>query len=628
MSIAMVGGLLVSSIVTGRIISDDRALEALPGRRHGLRDRRPEPARARSTRDQPRWSGRRLHGRARPRPRRHHAEPRARGAEQHRPVRHGRGQLGRRVLPLDGRLDRRLGARRRAQPPGRRQGHRRAWPRWASRPATARSSHSIPDLATLPAPVRAVFEHAFGEATGHIFLVAVPFAVLALVCVLFIREVPLRTTILREDEIAHGGRPRSSSRPVRRHRAADDRCGTLEHEVGVLIRRVRRVIGERARAVHPDLQPASYLVLTYLADAGRAAASAIVEAFGIDKGAVSRQVQHLVDLGLLERTPDPADGRATLLAVTDDARRRLADVTGTAASASTSGSATGPTRSSAPSSTCSAATTPRSTSTDAPRIVRRPTFAETCRTSGTIRSRSARSQAAVSGGSGGPGQRRRRGSSGPLATSTSPAGSGTGARAAVEHRQDRAAAHDQHVALGVGQVDVVARRRRERTAGRQRRAVERQRRLGVGLLRRDGEVGPVGRLRDPRLAVARAEAVRRLRRPPTGSAPGSRRDRARRCGTRTGPAGAPGRRRPARGRAPRPGRGTPSRAAPASSASPPGRGPGRPSPPPYRVACRTTSWLLSTQVGEPPTRPTASSVSRDDLGERRAPTTARSASGS
>jgi EmrB/QacA subfamily drug resistance transporter len=63
-------------------------------------------------------------------------------------------------------------------------------------------SHAIPDLDTLPAPVRAIFEQAFGEATGHIFLVAVPFAVAALVCVLFIREVPLRTTILRADEIA------------------------------------------------------------------------------------------------------------------------------------------------------------------------------------------------------------------------------------------------------------------------------------------------------------------------------------------------------------------------------------------------------------------------------------------
>ena len=60
----------------------------------------------------------------------------------------------------------------------------------------------IPDLNSLPAPLQAIFEGAFGDATGHIFLVALPFAVAAFVCVLFIREVPLRTTIDREDEIA------------------------------------------------------------------------------------------------------------------------------------------------------------------------------------------------------------------------------------------------------------------------------------------------------------------------------------------------------------------------------------------------------------------------------------------
>jgi EmrB/QacA subfamily drug resistance transporter len=63
-------------------------------------------------------------------------------------------------------------------------------------------SHSIPDLDTLPAPVRVVFEHAFGASIGELFLVAMPFAMLALVCVLFIREVPLRTTTLPEREVA------------------------------------------------------------------------------------------------------------------------------------------------------------------------------------------------------------------------------------------------------------------------------------------------------------------------------------------------------------------------------------------------------------------------------------------
>ena len=100
----------------------------------------------------------------------------------------------------------------------------------------------------------------------------------------------------------------------------------IEHELGVLIRRVRRVIGDRARAVHPDLQPATYLLLTHLDESGPLRASALVDATGVDKGAISRQVQQLVDLGLLTRTQDPDDGRATLLEVTADAHTRLGQV--------------------------------------------------------------------------------------------------------------------------------------------------------------------------------------------------------------------------------------------------------------------------------------------------------------
>jgi DNA-binding MarR family transcriptional regulator len=100
----------------------------------------------------------------------------------------------------------------------------------------------------------------------------------------------------------------------------------LEHEVGVLIRRVKRVIAERARAVHPDLQPASYLMLGYVAEHGPVRASAVADVFAIDKGAVSRQVTHLVDLGLMRGEPDPADRRATLLSLTDDAFARLEEI--------------------------------------------------------------------------------------------------------------------------------------------------------------------------------------------------------------------------------------------------------------------------------------------------------------
>jgi DNA-binding MarR family transcriptional regulator len=68
-------------------------------------------------------------------------------------------------------------------------------------------------------------------------------------------------------------------------------------------------------------------MLSWLVDEGPVRASSMVEKFNIDKGAVSRQLQHLADLGLVVRTPDPADGRATLVAPSDEARRRLADVT-------------------------------------------------------------------------------------------------------------------------------------------------------------------------------------------------------------------------------------------------------------------------------------------------------------
>ena len=59
---------------------------------------------------------------------------------------------------------------------------------------TTASGNSLPDLAALPVPVRTVVQSAYGHATGDIFLTAAPFALLAFVAVLFIREVALRTS--------------------------------------------------------------------------------------------------------------------------------------------------------------------------------------------------------------------------------------------------------------------------------------------------------------------------------------------------------------------------------------------------------------------------------------------------
>ena len=105
-----------------------------------------------------------------------------------------------------------------------------------------------------------------------------------------------------------------------------DLLGGLELEVGVMIRRIRRVLAERARRVHPELQSSSYLMLSRLGEQGPMRASVMAEALGIDKGAISRQIQHLVDLGLVDRSPDPDDGRATLIAPSADAVVRLETV--------------------------------------------------------------------------------------------------------------------------------------------------------------------------------------------------------------------------------------------------------------------------------------------------------------
>ena len=113
---------------------------------------------------------------------------------------------------------------------------------------------------------------------------------------------------------------------ARTRAARGELLGGLEQEVGVMIRRIRRVIAERALSVHPELQSSSYLMLSWLVQHGPQRPSAMAEAFSTDKGAISRQIQHLVDLGLVERTPDPADGRATLVSASADAAGRMVAV--------------------------------------------------------------------------------------------------------------------------------------------------------------------------------------------------------------------------------------------------------------------------------------------------------------
>lgn len=54
-------------------------------------------------------------------------------------------------------------------------------------------SRSIPDIDSLPAPLRTVVESAYGHGVGDVFLYSAPLALVALLIAAFIKEVPLRT---------------------------------------------------------------------------------------------------------------------------------------------------------------------------------------------------------------------------------------------------------------------------------------------------------------------------------------------------------------------------------------------------------------------------------------------------
>ncbi len=101
---------------------------------------------------------------------------------------------------------------------------------------------------------------------------------------------------------------------------SEDELATADEVGSQLIRLVRLV--ERVQAHHqaenPDaIERATYHLLVHLVKDGPRRAGSLAEAVHSDPSTISRQIGHLVSLGYVERTADPEDGRATLLAATD-----------------------------------------------------------------------------------------------------------------------------------------------------------------------------------------------------------------------------------------------------------------------------------------------------------------------
>ncbi|MET9615506.1 MarR family winged helix-turn-helix transcriptional regulator [Kitasatospora indigofera] len=108
----------------------------------------------------------------------------------------------------------------------------------------------------------------------------------------------------------------------------------IAHALGLLLRRSTRarLYVRLTEGLGEAVDDLTYPVLSGLARTGPRSAADLGREIGLDRTTVTRRADRLEQAGLLERRPDPADGRATLLALTGDGhgivaatRRRLAD---------------------------------------------------------------------------------------------------------------------------------------------------------------------------------------------------------------------------------------------------------------------------------------------------------------
>ena len=97
----------------------------------------------------------------------------------------------------------------------------------------------------------------------------------------------------------------------------------MEEEFSILIRRARARSLEVARQVHPELDADAYGLLAELDRTGSSRVTDLAASIGVGKGTMSRQVRALEELGMVQRTADPADGRAFTLELTEQGRQRF-----------------------------------------------------------------------------------------------------------------------------------------------------------------------------------------------------------------------------------------------------------------------------------------------------------------
>ncbi|MGC9405667.1 MarR family transcriptional regulator [Streptomyces sp. BPPL-273] len=93
-------------------------------------------------------------------------------------------------------------------------------------------------------------------------------------------------------------------------------------EVRAVIRRLRRRILKASEA--EDITVGQATLLARLSDRGGVTASELATSEGVRHQSMTATIAPLAALGLVERRPDPGDGRRLLITLTDEGRRRVA----------------------------------------------------------------------------------------------------------------------------------------------------------------------------------------------------------------------------------------------------------------------------------------------------------------
>jgi DNA-binding MarR family transcriptional regulator len=109
-----------------------------------------------------------------------------------------------------------------------------------------------------------------------------------------------------------------------RRSAGADSIGRIEIEMLKLVRHLE-TFGRRGE-LYVRVDRAGYLALRTLADLGPMSVNALAQELHLDSSTVTRQTASLEKAKLVERRPDPADGRSSSILLTAAGRRTMQSV--------------------------------------------------------------------------------------------------------------------------------------------------------------------------------------------------------------------------------------------------------------------------------------------------------------